>query len=729
MDPNRPNFYKKITELFGDYRIDEDVVKREVVPDFCTRMTKKESKAYQTFIAKYMERDVRGLLVYHGLGSGKTRTGVFTMNSNSDRDVIIMIPASLRGRWINEVRNFKTNPNQRVTYVSYNASNFVDQVKRIRSLNGKLIIVDESHIFFQNVISGSAVQAMDVYESLERAKDIKFLFLTGTPISGDPFELVPMFNLLKGKMKTGRGRSLTLFPSIREEFWNAFTSLSGNSIKNVEVFKERIIGLVSYYKGLKDDYRYVIPENLGKKLIELPMGDIQWGTYLRIRREEARIEQIYKYKTTAFKEAEYKKAQRKSSGTYKVGSRMVSNFSVGTKIEEIYDAIVPRKGIVIDWSSALSQYPKLREVVLPTKKTNVSGIKWLLFTALIVDKIRTIDDLGNYSCKLQTIFTMIKERKKIKKFIYSEYMIFGTRLIAYFLIKLLGFTEVKDINGLKLGKKFKRFCVIDGNTKNKEKIEKLYNSTTNIYGEEISIILGTKVVSTGYTFKNVREIYILEPQWRDITIEQIIGRPIRLCSHALLPIEEREVQTYVFIAKPIHEDMLPRQDKGETTDQTLWRLATGKSEFINTFLHAIKEASIDCNLNIYVNQTTMKDMVRSRDAADLENYDNEDDLHKIQCKTCEDEENIDRVIIPPNYRDHLISGARCVMIETQTKLSPITAHDGLDSANKKHHGLRKDLNGNIYRKSIPERNGDIWEEVGYIKDSIVYLYEDDIDIY
>ena len=78
--------------------------------------------------------------------------------------------------------------------------NFLKQVEKVGRLNGKMIVIDESHIFFQNVISGKARQAIEVFEMMFNARDNKYLFLTGTPISGDPFELVPMFNLLKGKM-------------------------------------------------------------------------------------------------------------------------------------------------------------------------------------------------------------------------------------------------------------------------------------------------------------------------------------------------------------------------------------------------------------------------------------------------------------------------------------------------------------------------------------------------
>lgn len=694
-------FYDDLYNMFADYKIDKRIIEKEVVPNFCINMgAKKEAKAYQKFVADYMSSmsQYRGLLVYHGLGSGKTRTGVRTMNTNKDMNVIIICPASLRRMWKSNVRNNKEYAKQRVYYVSYNAPNFIDQIVKVGNLNNKLIIIDESHIFFQNVISGKAKQAKNVFDKLYHSVGTKFLLMTGTPISGDPFELVPMFNLLKGKLyldsrerRRRKIKYLPLFPIGHTEFWKNFVSEEHNSIKNVEIFKERIMGLVSYYKGLKDEYQYVVPKNLGIKLLKIPMGDIQWISFLKIRREEAKIERIYKYKTTAFKESAYKKSERKSSGTYKVNSRMASNFSVGAKVEEIYSSLPKSiRREKIDWSRIIRAYPKLKKADLPDIKLEVAEIKWKIFLGLFVDDIKSIKDLERYSGKLARLLKMISDpkKKKMKKFIYSEYRVFGTRLIAYFLTKLLGY---KKIGSDKISK-YKGFCIIDGDTKNKEDVKKQFNSSDNVYGEKISIILGTKVVSAGYTFKNVREIYILEPQWRDITIEQIIGRPIRLCSHQDLPIQDRNVQTYIMLSVPIKNELrndLPRSDSGQTTDEILYDIASSKSKFIGTFLHAMKEAAVDCKLNIHVN---------------------ENHKMKIRCKECKSTKKyFDNIIIPNDYRDHIISGPRCISEEVQEKLFPIQGHNP--------DKLKKDLNDSVY-----ELINKIWTEVGYIKNKIIIYY-------
>jgi hypothetical protein len=69
---------------------------------------KAEMYQYQQFVRDYMTWDspYRGLLVYHGLGSGKTCTAIAAAEAlygTSNRKVIIMTPASLRKNFLREI--------------------------------------------------------------------------------------------------------------------------------------------------------------------------------------------------------------------------------------------------------------------------------------------------------------------------------------------------------------------------------------------------------------------------------------------------------------------------------------------------------------------------------------------------------------------------------------------------------------------------------------------------
>ena len=67
---------------------------------------------YQDFLRRYIEMDTpeRGILIYHGLGSGKTATSIGMIEANiserPDKPVYVILPASLRDNYRSEIRKF-----------------------------------------------------------------------------------------------------------------------------------------------------------------------------------------------------------------------------------------------------------------------------------------------------------------------------------------------------------------------------------------------------------------------------------------------------------------------------------------------------------------------------------------------------------------------------------------------------------------------------------------------
>jgi energy-coupling factor transporter ATP-binding protein EcfA2 len=67
---------------------------------------------YQDFLRRYIEMNTpeRGILIYHGLGSGKTATSIGMIEANiserPDKIVYVILPASLRDNYRSEIRKF-----------------------------------------------------------------------------------------------------------------------------------------------------------------------------------------------------------------------------------------------------------------------------------------------------------------------------------------------------------------------------------------------------------------------------------------------------------------------------------------------------------------------------------------------------------------------------------------------------------------------------------------------
>jgi hypothetical protein len=119
----RLSFQSKINEMY----VSADFMKRgsekELDFDACKKMTSGEQTnvemyEYQKFVRDYLRNAApyRGLLVYHGLGSGKTCSAIAAAEalfSVSRKKIIVMTPFSLRDNFIREVsfcgfRHFRT---------------------------------------------------------------------------------------------------------------------------------------------------------------------------------------------------------------------------------------------------------------------------------------------------------------------------------------------------------------------------------------------------------------------------------------------------------------------------------------------------------------------------------------------------------------------------------------------------------------------------------------------
>ena len=195
----------------------------------------------------------RGILVFHGTGYGKTMIAVAIANKlKNNYKVIILSSKSLHNNFKNGIEQYnkltenKDTKNAEYTYISSNASNMIKKVSesskteedmhyektmeiidREIHLNNVLLIVDEAHNFFNSVVNGSK-NASTMYNYIMNAKNLKLVFLTATPIINDPFELVPLFNMLAGEK---------IMPTDYEMFCELFINFDTNTVKNKEIFK------------------------------------------------------------------------------------------------------------------------------------------------------------------------------------------------------------------------------------------------------------------------------------------------------------------------------------------------------------------------------------------------------------------------------------------------------------------------------------------------------------
>ncbi len=114
---------------------------------------------------------------------------------------------------------------------------------------------------------------------------------------------------------------------------------------------------------------------------------------------------------------------------------------------------------------------------------------------------------------------------------------------------------------------------------------------SNLYGEDIKVVLGSQVAGEGLDLKYVREILVFDSWYHLNKLEQIVGRGIRNCSHADLPASKRNCTVTLLVNK------YRRNYIKETVDMYSYRLALKKAQTVGMVSRTLKEYALDCALN------------------------------------------------------------------------------------------------------------------------------------
>ena len=525
--------------------------------EICYPKNKKyELLPQQKFLSEYLFDNIenlpaKGLLVYHGIGSGKTCTAISIAEKfKNNMKIVVVVPASLIGNFTDELRSAcgnylseedkdiiktlkptndeyikiinKSNEEINKYYNIYSYHKFIKDVERNRlKLDNTLLIIDE----VQNMVSISGTFYKILKNAINKSDDeTKIILLSATPIFDNPVEIALTLNLLRPKI---------YFP-IDDNFEGTFLSNAGNYYKsrNMELFKNMCNGLVSYFRG-------ALPISYPKtnfEVIRCNMSNHQLEIYKIARKKELMDMRKKKIKKITF------------PTNFLIGSRIVSN------------------------------------IAYPNGLSDVEGYESLI----------NFNEMKQYSCKFVEIFKNINKATG-PIFIYSNFLNYGG--LKPF-IKYLESNGFKNFNKHNIGTN--RFAVYSGDEtlEQRDIIKKYYNDYNNKNGEQIKILLGSPSTKEGISLLRVNQVHILEPHWNLSRIKQIIGRAIRYCSHKDMPENDRYVNVYLYLAS--HPELKL------STDEYIWSIAKKKDVLIKSFETALKEVAIDCELFNKVNNINNK---------------------------------------------------------------------------------------------------------------------------
>jgi superfamily II DNA or RNA helicase len=511
----------------------------------------------QLFLEKYVNDvdEVDRLLLYHGIGTGKTRTSILIcealMKKNPKYKVNVILPARLKTNYIDELiilfgmeykkfidpktsdydRNkllsfFNNIIEKKYTIISYEV--IINLFKKAKDINytlrqltkNRILVIDEFHNLIANYIDEKNIKEMYVknkllskhkfiralimrYISRYAHETCKMFFLTATPVFDNYMQFVELVKLLHKE-------------PINE------------NIKSIKELLPYIKGKVSYFEITdRKDFPKVEIEN---ELI--PLSKEQEKTLINIQ------------------EGKNSKNENDDAESFMMKQRQ----------------------------TCISVYDYTR-----------------------IDKI--LRNLDKYAPKLKRLFNLI-DNNIGKHLIYSNFVQRCLYIIKAYLDSK-GWVNYLD-NPQKY-KKYKSYIIWDGTLKDKDKqdIKNILNSVKNIDGKIIRVILGSPSIKEGISFKHIQHFHQIDPVWNISAKEQIEGRCIRYKSHDDINENsklKKKVIIHNYISVPLDSE------NGlitETCDQKIYyKIIPAKDKLIKDIKKVLHKLSID----YYLYNSQVKDI-------------------------------------------------------------------------------------------------------------------------
>ena len=637
-DYNNINTYPELTDPDFNDKIykKQEFYKNRILPE---NIKKKRSKEFiltatQKLIKNYISSNTpyNGLLIYHGVGVGKTCTAL-SIAENFKKDMIkmnkkilIMTPGeTLNKTWRNEIFNIenekkKTNKNiniqctgdeytkeynlikkknknremDRIIYNIYDISTYQKQVnlikRRSRKLNknlyktvdkreiayikkhysNRIIIMDEIHSVKVSLQDKSNKLIPPYLDMIARySNNTKIILLTATPVFNEFTEIIQLIDLLL----LNDNRSPILIDDILKKSKTKF--LFNKDKTDKLIYKTR--GYVSFLRG-SNPYKFPVRLYPESKQCIVP----KWSNGNLV---------CYTHKMGKIQDKQFKIANKSTKGNY--GQKGLDESLFAFNIHTLL-------------GSYLNQRRKNKFYFNTDNNEVIKDNKSFLHYSR----------LNDYSCKYFNILDLIKNCEGTV-FIYSDKVQIGIKLLAM-ILEENGFTRYNNkkseySNFLYSNTKdnyFKpkkyQYIYVDGETDNDTMSQWFSNYNLQQKNtENIKVILGSNKISQGVNLFRIREVHVLNPWFNLNKIEQVIGRATRQKSHLSLPNEYQNVTIYLHCAY---------DNKGNSTDENNYELSYNKKMNELELLSIIKQNAIDCNLNIYGNyfKTTESDIINSQ---------------------------------------------------------------------------------------------------------------------
>lgn len=224
----------------------------------------------QRVVDRIKKEDQPGLVVAHGLGSGKTLTSIAAQEAlNMPSDVVV--PASLQGNYQKEVSKH---------VIGKTPKRHIQSLQNVTVKNkpptNPLMIVDEAH--------RARETGTKTHQVLAKNQAQKRLLLTGSPFYNRPSDIAPLVNLAAGDRVLPQNpddfdRQYVKMTKVRPSFGGRLKGIKSGLVPNLnekreEELRNNFQKWVDYHPGSADHFPTVTRED-----VEVPMTSEQMGIY------------------------------------------------------------------------------------------------------------------------------------------------------------------------------------------------------------------------------------------------------------------------------------------------------------------------------------------------------------------------------------------------------------------------------------------------------------------
>ena len=484
-----------------------------------------------------------------------------------------------------------------------------DKNSPLLSSNG-LLVIDE----IQRLVSAGGILYNKLFTAIYQYLNPKcrIVVLSATPIYDNPYEFALTMNLLRPRMP---------FPLTKEEFYSFFLGkykddesaecvrvkeknfINENScVINKDLLRILSAGYVSYFRGGNPNaypYKRII-------ILEHKMASIQKEQYINalrsdIKKDKSIYSNLLKGDEFIIKNDSNDKKEDAVSGIYTT-SQQFCNIALPIIKSDVVDKLLTQSGRN-DIKIGLKTFKdELKKVKPKTKESILNYIRARGYSEKFVKIIEL-----SLNCNGPV-------------FIFSNWLQFGVEALSI-ILDACGFKKFPEQGDL-------RYFVWSSETSSDKdlirKAKNTFNSIDNKDGSLIKIVLGTRSIMEGVSFKNVKQVHITDPWWNEARIEQILARAVRFCSHSNLPLEEQYTDVFRhYSVLPIDPDPAIVEMINETLGMNKFKMfesmtieqkmafsALKKYQINNEFEETLKQVAYDCDLNQMGNIIRLEENIR-----------------------------------------------------------------------------------------------------------------------